>query len=187
MKAWLKFAMILALVLLSVPLAAAQNYDKEIRNPVLPVPVTAERQLEYVGRFRWTAPTKTDKLKDYHVRWTVNRRDQWDSCGVFRGLKKENTATKGNAFVTATAFFLPSVRVRWGETLVVSVRARYRGEANGRFRGARWMNDGYPSNAAGDRFRANQLPAGHPDSPNNNNIGEWPEDWSCPGISESNS
>ena len=62
----------------------------------------------------------------------------------------------------------------------------HKGQANGDYRGARWMNRGYSNSGdAGDRFRRNQLPNNHPDSPNNDDVGEWPQDFSC--ISESNS
>lgn len=187
MKAWLKFALILALVSLSVSLVGAQDNSKEVSNPVLPVPENAERQLVYSSTFSWTAPQNTVKLKDYHVRWVVNNRSQWDSCGRFLGPKQENTARKGNAYVTDTEFSLPSVRVRWGETLIVKVRARYRGQENGGYSGVRWMNDGYWNDDAGDRFRQNQLSVFHPDSPDNNHVGEWPGSWPCAGISENNS
>ena len=188
MKALLKFSLILALGLLSVSLVGAQDDSKNVSDPVLPVPENAVRKVLYSSEFSWTAPENTEKLKDYHVRWTVNRRSEWRSCGFFRGPKLENTDLKGNAFVTDTSFSLPSVRVRWGETLIVKVRARYKGQANGDYRGARWMNRGYlDSGDAGDRFRRNQLPNNHPDSPNNNDVGEWPEEFSCAGISETNS
>lgn len=187
MKALLKFALVLALGLLSVSLVGAQDSSKNVSDPVLPVPENAERHLVYSSTFSWTAPENTVKLKDYHVRWTVNNRWQSGTCGAFLGPKQENTARKGNAFVTDTEFSLPSVRVRWGETLIVKVRARYRGQENGAYSGARWMNRGYmDSGNAGDRFRRNQLPVVHPDSPNNNDEREWPEDFSCAGISETN-
>lgn len=187
MKALLKFSLILALGLLSVSLVGAQAGYKDVTSPVLPIPANAARGHVYGGTFSWTAPATTLNLKDYHVRWTVNRRSQWNSCGKFRGHKQANTATRGNAFVTGRSFAIPDVKVRWGESLIVKVRARYRGEANGAYAGVRWMNTGYNSSDAGDTFRENKLPNDHPDSPNNNDVAEWPDYYPCTGITEANS
>ncbi|MYD10245.1 MAG: hypothetical protein F4X02_09395 [Chloroflexi bacterium] len=187
MKALLKFSLILALGLLSLPLVGAQAGYKDVTSPVLPIPANAARGHVYGGTFSWTAPHSTVNLKDYHVRWTVNRRSQWNSCGKFRGHKQANTATRGNAFVTDTQFTIPRVRVRWGETLIVKVRARYRGTSNGEYAGVRWMNTGYYSSDAGDNFRRNKLPNDHPHSPNFNDVGEWPLGWPCSGLTNGNS
>ncbi len=192
MKAWTKFTWILALVSLLILLPGAQivaadDDDKNIPSGTLNFPAEPGRTERHF-LLNWTAPEQTSKLKDYHVRWTVNSRANWNSCGEFISLKKSNTAKKGNALINSdTTSYLLYVPVRWGETLMVQIRARYRGETNGDWAGVRWMNDGYLQRDNTDTWRQTKLPIDHPHNPNRVDEGAWPADYPCSGFGESNS
>ena len=69
----------------------------------------------------WNAPEKAPD--SYRVSWTTT--------GKWRSIKKPNSKKAGNAIATELGYWIRRVKLPYGETLRVRVRAHYDGEKNG--------------------------------------------------------
>lgn len=146
------------------------------------------------GLVTWLPPLKTEGLENFRLRWRVLPIDKWYECPDYPTRKQRNNKRRGNAFVTPQplppretailrdengklqeieyqpdkppeSFRMPDVKVNWGETLHIQVRARYTGEANGDWRGFRFVNMGFMWAENSMQWRRDNLPTLHPYHP----------------------
>ena len=119
------FALFVSLILAGAAAAQVELDPKAIGVLVSYGPRCWEPPCTYWGSgLNWQEPEK--KPDKYRVQWTTKNWRSW---------KKPNTNTRGNAFVTDNRYNLGGqVRVPYGVTLRVRIRAIYKGEKNGPWR-----------------------------------------------------